>query len=138
DLRRAQRLAASQEKSHVNGRMEQSRAKCSTPRGITGKIAPRVRTGKRLVETCSTPRGITGKIGVSWEWLVEPHKQCSTPRGITGKIAYKFMYCEVHKSRAQRLAASQEKSPLFAVVVLEGALCSTPRRITGKIAPSRS
>ncbi len=119
---RAQRLAASPEKSPV-ARMAESSQKetCSTPRGITGKIAPYVpEEEKRRPEVlnasrhhrknrfglgirpavhveCSTPRGITGKIAVVQHVLIFLQRgECSTPRGITGKIA-RARRREVHR-----------------------------------------
>ena len=184
--RSAQRLAASQEKSPCDLSIDIGfRDRCSTPRGITGKIAvfcvidrppgrlcstPRGITGKiaptpsayrstRLIP-CSTPRGITGKIASRRRHTVDDfdcvlnasrhHRKnrlfrccdgchlvrCSTPRGITGKIA---LNVQNHRSnvslRAQRLAASQEKSRgLASVMPMLSRWCSTPRGITGKIA----
>ena len=132
----AQRLAASQEKSRE--RAETRRAdteRCSTPRGITGKIADvasangrnahvlnasrhhrknRISADSEGFESqtgCSTPRGITGKIARGSLQGFGSDAQCSTPRGITGKIARRVMSCHRRACRAQRLAASQEKSP---------------------------
>ena len=60
---------------------------------------------------CSTPRGITGKIANRQVGLLILIGLCSTPRGITGKIACLTSDCvPTHGSCAQRLAASQEKS----------------------------
>src|SRR5215510_6001630 len=109
---------------------------CSTPRGITGKIAILRMELQAKLDRCSTPRGITGKIaGAQGRESVEAllvlnasrhHRknrvgvlgnrrkellQCSTPRGITGKIA---------------ATATINIPPLQ--------MCSTPRGITGKIA----
>jgi len=111
-----------------------SASPCSTPRGITGKIASLTDFSRVLTDKCSTPRGITGKIARNrWLygfWFI----MCSTPRGITGKIAKKgcseqpFCLAVLNASRhhrknrriirthtassfsAQRLAASPEKS----------------------------
>ncbi len=83
---------------------------CSTPRGITGKIAEdykrdyyekyvlnasrhhrknrsRAAVARTVPLQCSTPRGITGKIAVADHALRGGLTLCSTPRGITGKIA---------------------------------------------------
>ena len=155
----AQRLAASQEKSRIGAAIDrcsccmvlnasrhhrknrptlryqqpQGAGKCSTPRGITGKIAAAIVCGltsrRRVLNAsrhhrknrtpisrrqssaqCSTPRGITGKIA-RWRSRHCP-SSCSTPRGITGKIARSQL------SMRQQLHRK----------------CSTPRGITGKIA----
>src|SRR5262245_50298398 len=62
----AQRLAASQEKSPMASLLNEGGVKCSTPRGITGKIAPACFARKSVPPTCSTPRGITGKIALGY------------------------------------------------------------------------
>jgi len=59
---------------------------------------------------CSTPRGITGKIASSRPTPRAVDSACSTPRGITGKIASNLPCASPKVERAQRLAASQEKS----------------------------
>jgi len=61
-------------------------------------------------QACSTPRGITGKIAVYGRRRSVGHPLCSTPRGITGKIAMNFKPKFDHHFSAQRLAASPEKS----------------------------
>src|SRR6266508_3796417 len=130
---------------------------------------------------CSTPRGITGKIAQSRSSLEYHHRLlkdsrhhrknrpiknaeeaasevCSTPRGITGKIAPSQERPLMAYPRAQRLAASPEKSLLrerrnderhqvlnasrhhrknscfSCAVCVPCSACSTPRGITGKIA----
>jgi len=86
----AQRLAASPEKSRIGEFVQSPHAvSCSTPRGITGKIAICLRVAPVKCSTCSTPRGITGKIA-----CLCGQEASSGPMG------------------AQRLAASPEKSPL--------------------------
>ena len=63
----AQRLAASQEKSHAQIIFRfhlRVQARCSTPRGITGKIADGHMGRSAVDDRCSTPRGITGKIAL--------------------------------------------------------------------------
>src|SRR6266508_1007727 len=59
---------------------------------------------------CSTPRGITGKIAVRFRDSRQPRASCSTPRGITGKIASHDPAIKDAEEGAQRLAASPEKS----------------------------
>ena len=133
--RGAQRLAASQEKSQA--------------RRSDVKIS---------MTECSTPRGITGKIAMLASVLLKSSRECSTPRGITGKIADVARRQFDRQCRAQRLAASQEKSlshtskTATESCVLNASRhhrknrsvdrrafplprrCSTPRGITGKIA----
>jgi len=97
------------------------------------KNRDRVSPNLRRVYLCSTPRGITGKIahisGTVWSLergaqrlAASPEKSlfnfsaftlssaCSTPRGITGKIAGVKFPPPSGPQRAQRLAASPEKS----------------------------
>ena len=111
DRHGAQRLAASQEKSQIVERcISDSRCTCSTPRGITGKIACSISTARYGSLKCSTPRGITGKIARPACTACGISSSCSTPRGITGKIASKPSRSAARRLGAQRLAASQEKS----------------------------
>ena len=202
----AQRLAASQEKSHgpdsgttaekavLNASRHHRKNRHS--RGVAyvrrnrvlnasrhhrKNRSSRVRQATSLAQGCSTPRGITGKIAILTE-IVTTHSEvlnasrhhrknrpsaatplgvammCSTPRGITGKIAFGATRAISLSSCAQRLAASQEKSQYrqkhkrkpcdvlnasrhhrknrdeaeaFGGIVKA---CSTPRGITGKIA----
>ncbi len=130
---RAQRLAASPEKSrgrkwsnpsipdvlnasrhHRKNRRQSAehltfRQQCSTPRGITGKIA----------HLCGTPHVPPTVLNASRHhrknrFCCAEHltfrQQCSTPRGITGKIAIESGPRPRGSRRAQRLATSPEKS----------------------------
>jgi len=85
----AQRLAASPEKSrdaapaqyHSRRGAQRLAASPEKSRSITSRSYPNP-------QGCSTPRGITGKIAQQ-KWLgIQPRRLCSTPRGITGKIAH--------------------------------------------------
>src|SRR5262249_7162552 len=130
----AQRLAASQEKSREPTDQLHRVWQCSTPRGITGKIASNIAHTLLTISPCSTPRGITGKIAAVGFQISRRIKNvlnasrhhrknrspgvaqaagrqpCSTPRGITGKIAWPRKGVRRFPTCAQRLAASQEKS----------------------------
>ena len=100
---------------------------CSTPRGITGKIAFCISARcHQSISSCSTPRGITGKIAL-WQRsdIAQSSAWCSTPRGITGKIAMSHGRARISLNpRAQRLAASQEKSPVAAARTLARFACA--------------
>ncbi len=134
--KRAQRLAASPEKSPCK--------RFQRPSGVEGAqrlaASPEKSLGKssRILDThsagCSTPRGITGKIAEGFDAPCNCACGCSTPRGITGKIAPKSNACALNSASAQRLAASPEKSPSKESQRFFGIRCSTPRGITGKIA----
>ncbi len=108
----AQRLAASPEKSQGR-RYDGTRCRqCSTPRGITGKIADDLigDCGENL-QRCSTPRGITGKIAVplsrwTYSWKSAQRLAASPEKSRSGPCS-----AECPARRAQRLAASPEKSP---------------------------
>ncbi len=85
-------------------------AVCSTPRGITGKIADIAQTGAEGLQTCSTPRGITGKIARARD--LRYCAACGAQRLAASPEKspthwYRYPNCAL---RAQRLAASPEKS----------------------------
>ncbi len=113
---------------------------CSTPRGITGKIAQLIEIiidfmGLRAQRLAASPEK-----SLNQGLLLNPIIGCSTPRGITGKIARAPATPMSTSICAQRLAASPEKSHTdeqwndFNGI----STCSTPRGITGKIAPART
>ncbi len=134
---------------------------CSTPRGITGKIAQLIEIiidfmGLRAQRLAASPEK-----SLNQGLLLNPIIGCSTPRGITGKIARAPATPMSTSICAQRLAASPEKShtdeqwndacdfvlnasrhhrknrPIKNAEEAASEVCSTPRGITGKIAPSQ-
>ena len=85
--RSAQRLAASQEKSRVESKgIAVSRAVLNASRHHRKNRTPAA-AKSALSVLCSTPRGITGKIATVRPRASVWRNMCSTPRGITGKIA---------------------------------------------------
>ena len=106
----AQRLAASPEKSPVRDLRLQIGHQGAQRLAASPEKSPVIRPGLTSRHWCSTPRGITGKIA----WNLPCHNvscpTCSTPRGITGKIAMRPPSRSATRRGAQRLAASPEKS----------------------------
>src|SRR5262249_26777792 len=122
---------------------------CSTPRGITGKIAglplrskARVWSAQRLAASqeksllmfsqfffvplvLNASRHHRKNRPIIRNTAIYRSTLCSTPRGITGKIAFTLLALLLLLARAQRLAASQEKSQSKLTSELSGILkCS--------------
>ena len=62
--------------------------------------------------TCSTPFGIRGKNTFSIKPSASTHTMCSTPFGIRGKNTIPQARLFSHRERAQRLSASEGKTPM--------------------------
>src|SRR6266508_5650537 len=110
---RAQRRAASPEKSPVPaGAKFTVTVRCSTPRGITGKIARSRHTRSQSVERCSTPRGITGKIAPAFDRQQDQQAGCAQRLAASPEKSPSgaFSQSSLRIESAQRLAASPEKS----------------------------
>jgi len=147
----------------VVGLTPQINSECSTPRGITGKIAwrKRVEVEAAMSVLNASRHHRKNRLDGMLDRAKEQRK-CSTPRGITGKIARGDLFRKTRKAGgAQRLAASPEKSRIAngntagELAVLNASRhhrknrqfssiwvwvlseCSTPRGITGKIASAR-
>src|SRR6266542_4094670 len=130
----AQRLAASPEKSRLSfNRLHYACPVLNASRHHRKNRATHRNHHRFHGPACSTPRGITGKIAQSRSSLESHHRvlnasrhhrknrtrmssgmtlvtSCSTPRGITGKIARSRTRRKLRLRCAQRLAASPEKS----------------------------
>jgi len=155
----AQRLAASPEKSPANidglfqplpvlnasrhHRKNRRRfrhqycrsTRCSTPRGITGKIASRGQLSRRRSSVLNASRHHR-KNRIVGSAAVYRANECSTPRGITGKIAVGAVGEGGREMKEVLNASRHHRKNRFtgAVIGLSSRLCSTPRGITGKIA----
>ena len=133
--RRAQRLAASQEKSRSAIRSAEraisSAQRLAASQEKSPTRAERLRLRTAYVLNASRHHRKNRKRN---EVVIRLIWRCSTPRGITGKIAALLSRAYSISSRAQRLAASQEKSLVQGVTNYSCHMCSTPRGITGKIA----
>ncbi len=58
---------------------------------------------------CSTPRGITATTGRGSRWRTSAGARCSTPRGITATTGHTLMCALGREAGAQRLAASRRR-----------------------------
>ncbi len=87
-----------------------------------------------ITEACSTPRGITGKIALPLRGFslrvrgVLNASRHHRKNRLLGSLA------AAQSTSAQRLAASPEKSLSPTTITILSLMCSTPRGITGKIA----
>jgi len=83
--------------------------RCSTPRGITGKIALKTCGDLADIKLCSTPRGITGKIASERSARRSDDLVLNASRHHRKNRKLFHVYLRDGRS-AQRLAASPEKS----------------------------
>src|SRR5262245_52603945 len=137
------------------------KAQCSTPRGITGKIAANTAASSRSQVACSTPRGITGKIDVD-NWCVNnvlpsvltasPHQRKNPQHPPNFSLAMWPVLNASRHHRKNRIAPCASLHPNCEVLnasrhhrknrrrpdvfTTPAPKCSTPRGITGKIANS--
>ncbi len=111
--------------------------RCSTPRGITGKIAPLHKRPFRKNVVLNASRHHRKNRLMLHKNLFR-HPKCSTPRGITGKIAARPYVQQTALSlvlNASRHHRKNRQKFVTGLVIISP--CSTPRGITGKIAVTR-
>jgi len=133
--RSAQRLAASPEKSQLAKIATSSRIACSTPRGITGKIAP--------AHTLASSQTVCAQ-----RLAASPEKSLKRADRRRARL-FKVLYASRHhrKNRTRAISFKTRRSIVlnasrhhrknrvaFCIVTLSFFECSTPRGITGKIA----